>query len=134
MAHVLVVDDVAVVRIAVSMILTRAGHTVEAASNGNEALSIVARRAPDAVITDLWMPDLDGLGLVRALRAEFPGIAIVAMSGGSRLYNEESSLNHARAVGVTQLLMKPFHTVDLRRTIAGALDARPTPIVMQTAR
>jgi CheY-like chemotaxis protein len=134
MAHVLVVDDVAVVSTAVSIILTRAGHTVETAANGREALSIVGRRAPDAVITDLWMPDLDGLGLIKALRADFPDVAIVAMSGGSRLYSEESSLNRARDAGVTQLLMKPFDTADLLKTIANALEGRPAPIAIQTAR
>ena len=131
MAHVVVVDDVAVVSTAISIMLTRAGHTVETAASGREALSIVVRRAPDAVITDLWMPDLDGLGLIRALQADFPDVAIVAMSGGSRRYSGKSSLDHALESGVRELLMKPFGTADLLKSIANALDGRSIAKAMQ---
>jgi CheY-like chemotaxis protein len=68
MAKVLVVDDVAVVSMAIRMILERAGHTVDTAADGAEALNVVAIRVPDVVITDLWMPNVDGLRLIQTLR------------------------------------------------------------------
>lgn len=123
MARILLVDDVAVVRMALGMVLSRAGYSVETASNGNEALSLVAQRLPDAVITDLWMPDMDGLGLIHELQTTFPSVAIIAMSGGSPRYSQESSLDFARRSGVTRLLMKPIDTHDLLAALVGALDA-----------
>ena len=121
MAHVSVVDDVDVVRMAVGMILEREGHTVEVATDGLEALSLVGVRLPDAVITDLWMPHSDGLDLIRVLKARFPSVAIVAMSGGSRRYDQESSLDQARTAGACQLLMKPVGKQDLLDAVAKAI-------------
>jgi CheY-like chemotaxis protein len=126
MIRILLVDDVAAVRMAIGMILARAGYSVESACDGNAALSLVVRRPPDAVLTDLWMPEMDGLGLIRALRAMFPAVAIIAMSGGSHRYSQESSLDYARRSGVTRLLMKPISKPDLLAAIVGALDAPPT--------
>jgi two-component SAPR family response regulator len=85
MAHVLVVDDVDVVRTAVGMILEREGHTIEVATDGREALFLVGVRPPDAVITDLWMPHFDGLG---GAVAELVGIEGGVVSG---VFNLESS-------------------------------------------
>jgi CheY-like chemotaxis protein len=124
MAHILVVDDVDVVRMAIQMILERAGHTVDLAADGAEALIVVAIRTPDAVITDLWMPNLDGLHLIRILRSQFPAVAVVAMSGGSRQYNQQSSLAEARSAGVTQLLMKPVSKQDLLDAVGESMKAQ----------
>jgi len=121
MAHVLVVDDVNVVTMAIRMLLVRAGYTVEEAANGEEAMSVVALRPPDVAITDLWMPVMDGLVLIRALRERFPAIAVIAMSGGSRQYSQESSLDKAREAGASQLLMKPIDKWDLLTAVAKAI-------------
>ena len=121
MARVLVVDDVKVVTIAIGMILERAGYVVETASDGDEAISVVALRPPDVAITDLWMPIMDGLALIRALRERFPGVAVIAMSGGSRQYSQESSLDQARQAGARQLLVKPIDRLDLLAAVAKAM-------------
>jgi CheY-like chemotaxis protein len=121
MARVLVVDDVNVVTMAIRILLERAGYTVEEASNGDDAMSVVALRPPDVAITDLWMPIMDGLVLIRALREKFPAVAVIAMSGGSRQYSQESSLDKAREAGATQLLMKPIDKQDLLTAVAKAL-------------
>jgi two-component system, chemotaxis family, chemotaxis protein CheY len=124
MACLLVVDDVDVVRMGIGMILRRAGHTVDEASDGAEALNFVKIRQPQAVITDIWMPNMDGLDLIRALRSKYPGVAVVAISGGSRQYSEESSLDRARSAGATQMLMKPFSGHDLLLAIDKSIEAR----------
>jgi two-component system, chemotaxis family, chemotaxis protein CheY len=123
MAHILVVDDVDVVRLVIGKILKRAGHTVEEANSGNQALARAAARAPDAVVTDLWMPGSDGLTLIRALHDGFPAIALVAMTGGSPQYSQEVSLTRARDVGVVQVLMKPVDKDELVNAVAEALTA-----------
>jgi CheY-like chemotaxis protein len=139
MAKVLVVDDIAVVSMAFRMILERAGHTVDTAADGAEALNVVAIRVPDVVITDLWMPNVDGLHLIQTLRSQFPAIGVVAMSGGSRQYNQESSLDRARNAGANQLLMKPVSRLDLLDAVGksmlakSALAASGSSAVMATA-
>jgi CheY-like chemotaxis protein len=124
MGKVLVVDDIAVVSMAMRMILERAGHAVETASDGAEALKVVAIRVPDVVITDLWMPNVDGLQLIQTLRSQFPAVGVVAMSGGSRQYNGESSLDRARDAGANQLLMKPVSQRDLLDAVGKSMLAK----------
>jgi CheY-like chemotaxis protein len=124
MARVLVVDDVNVVTMAIRMLLERAGYTVDEAGNGEEAMSVVALRPPDVAITDLWMPIMDGMVLIRALRKRFPAVAVIAMSGGSRQFSRDSSLDKAREAGATQLLMKPIDKRDLLTAVAKAIPAQ----------
>jgi CheY-like chemotaxis protein len=122
-AHILVVDDVDVVRLVIGKILKRAGHTVEEANSGDHALARVNVRAPDAVVSDLWMPGSDGLSLIRALHDGFPAVAVVAMTGGSPQYSQEVSLIRARDAGVVQVLMKPIDKDELVNAVAEALNA-----------
>jgi two-component system chemotaxis response regulator CheY len=123
MARILVVDDVDVVRLVIGKILRRAGHQIDEASTGDEALARVGARAPDAVVTDLWMPGSDGLHLIRALHAEYPAVAVIAMTGGSPRYSQEASLDHARHAGVVQVLMKPIDKDELVDAVERALSA-----------
>jgi CheY-like chemotaxis protein len=123
MARILVVDDVDAVRLVIGKILRRVGHSVEEANSGDHALACVAVRAPDAVVTDLWMPGSDGLSLIHALQTGFPGVAVVAMTGGSPRYSQEVSLDHARRAGVVEILMKPIDKDELVNAVGQALSA-----------
>jgi two-component system, chemotaxis family, chemotaxis protein CheY len=123
MARILVVDDVPVVRLVIGKILRRAGHEVLEAANGNDALAVIRVRVPDAVVTDLWMPGSDGLSLIRALKAGFPGVAVIAMTGGSPRENQERSLIQARDAGVAAVLIKPVDKNDLVSAVSQALDS-----------
>jgi two-component system, chemotaxis family, chemotaxis protein CheY len=123
MAHILVVDDVDVVRIVIGKILKRAGHSVEQAGSGDEALARIKVHAPDAVVTDLWMPGSDGFGLIRALQNGFPTVGVVAMTAGSPRYTPQASSEQARRVGVVQVLMKPVDKDELVTAVAQALRA-----------
>jgi DNA-binding response OmpR family regulator len=69
MADILVVDDDPEVRLSINHILNDEGHTVSAASSGQQALDIIARQRPDMVILDILMPDFDGIELCRRIRA-----------------------------------------------------------------
>ena len=123
MSHILVVDDVPVVRLVIGKILRRAGHEVQEAASGDDALAQIRIRAPDAVVTDLWMPGSDGLGLIRALKEGFPRIAVVAMTGGSPRDSQEKSLTQAREAGVSAVLIKPVDKNDLMTAVGQALDS-----------
>ena len=121
MASVLVVDDVPVVRLVIGKILRRAGHSVQEAGNGRDAMALVNACAPDAVVTDLWMPGSDGLGLIHALKEAFPGVAVVAMTGGSPRDSQEMSLSRARDAGAAVVLMKPVDKDELVTAVGQAL-------------
>jgi two-component system chemotaxis response regulator CheY len=121
MARVLVVDDVPVVRLVIAKILRRAGHIVQEAGNGNEALASFKAAKPDAIVTDLWMPGSDGLSLIHALKQDFPGIAVVAMTGGSPRDSQELSLRKAQEAGVALILVKPIDKDELVAAVGQAL-------------
>src|SRR5579859_6526396 len=123
MARVLVVDDVPVVRLVIAKILRRAGHLVQEAGSGDDALISLKAARPDAVVTDLWMPGSDGLSLIRALKSEFPEIAVVAMTGGSPRDSQELSLRKAQEAGVALILMKPIDKDELVTAVGQALAA-----------
>lgn len=80
MVRILVVDDSAIDRRLAAGFLRRAGMETSQASQGAEALQLIAADAPDLVITDLQMPEMDGLELVEAIRREHPGLPVVLMT------------------------------------------------------
>jgi two-component system, chemotaxis family, chemotaxis protein CheY len=123
MAQILVVDDVDVVRLVISKLLKRAGYSVEEADGGEQAMARITVRAPDVVVTDLWMPGFDGWRLIEALRTRFPAVAVVAMTGGSPQHGQDASLDRARSAGVAQVLMKPVDTNELITAVELALSA-----------
>src|SRR5258706_15101020 len=84
MASILLVDDDEQLRTMLSEVLKRAGHEVQTACDGNEAIRMYGRNPTDLVITDLIMPDKEGLEMIREIRRGFPTVRIIAMSGGGR--------------------------------------------------
>jgi CheY-like chemotaxis protein len=89
------------------MILEAAGHSVVAAEDGIEAPKIMAARGVDVVITDLLMPERDGLEFITEIRSLYPKVKIIAMSGGGHIARD-SYLRIARNFGAHYLLEKPF--------------------------
>ncbi len=116
---VLLVDDDAMVMGAVTMLLEDHGFTVIPAGNGIEALRLYREHKPDLVLTDIIMPEKEGITLIRELRQEFPEARIVAMSGGGRIGNSDY-VTIATALGADAGLNKPFDDDQLMKTI-GAL-------------
>jgi CheY-like chemotaxis protein len=106
--RVLVVDDNADMRLAAKLLLESEGYVVELAKNGGEALRIQHERPAQILITDLFMPDVDGLETVQRFRAEYPDMPIIVISGGgSKLPAKADHLAVARELGV-HTLRKPF--------------------------
>ena len=108
MANILVVDDDAPLVKAQSEFLRRAGHTASTAANGKEAMALVAHNDFDLVITDLIMPEKEGLETIAELRRIAPKIKIIAMSGGTSWMDSKDNLNIARMFGASVTLAKPF--------------------------
>lgn len=118
--RIVVVDDVPVVRLVIAKALRRAGHVVVEAGDGTEALREIRCGNVDVVVSDIWMPGMDGLGLIRALAEHSPDIAVVAMSGGNPQINMTGSLADAAAMGADVTIMKPIDKDELLEAVETA--------------
>lgn len=116
MATILVIDDEPLVRRTVRMTLERAGHTVIEANNGREGEQKFAMQPVDLVITDILMPDQEGIETIRHLRRNNPGLKILAMSGGGRTGNQEF-LAIAQKFGAAATIPKPFNSAQLIQVV-----------------
>lgn len=105
---ILVVDDVPAVQVSISATLEAAGHTVSLASSGRQALSRLQDEAFDVVVTDLWMPDGDGLRLIKQLRDRRGAPRVIAITGGGPKLSTEMASSLAEVWGADQVLLKPF--------------------------
>jgi DNA-binding response OmpR family regulator len=122
--HILLVDDDALLRDALHKTLVRAGHDVEDASDGEAALAAYRRRPHDLVITDIVMPNKEGLDTIRVLRQLDPGVKIIAMSGGG-LGKADDYLALAQKLGAARVLAKPFTGADIVAAVAEVLAGPP---------
>jgi CheY-like chemotaxis protein len=120
MPHILLIDDDGPFRAMVRVCLETAGHIVIEAHNGQEGLVLYAAAPADLVLTDVVMPDKDGIGLIIELRKKYPAAKIIAMSGGGR-GPAGDYLKVARQLGAVGTLPKPFAIVDLLAAINEAL-------------
>ena len=110
MARILVVDDDFETRAIIEKMLLSAGHEVICAANGLEALQLCRAESADLVLTDLFMPEVDGIEAIQAIRREFPNVKIIAMSGNP---TATSMLSVARRLGTIATLQKPFTEAEL---------------------
>jgi CheY-like chemotaxis protein len=104
---VLLADDNASLRNLMAEYLKARGYTVVEAGDGRAALAVLGARRVTMVITDIFMPDMDGFQLIMNLRSRYPGIGILAISGDNGL-EPEHFLKVARLLGVRRTLTKPF--------------------------
>lgn len=123
MATILVVDDDALIRRALSLALERVGHAVLTAENGLEGSNQAREAAVDLAIVDIHMPDMDGLELLVQLRATAPTLPVIVMSGGDQT-QDLSLLKDVKLLGAAGALAKPFSLDELYGLVAGVLAAR----------
>ena len=111
---ILIIDDDEQTRILLRRVLEEAGYLVSEASGGREGLRQF-RQAPTAlVITDLLMPDMDGLEVTMALHRESPNAKIIALTGGS---GKRDFLDVAKHLGAHRTIKKPISIVELLQTV-----------------
>ena len=122
MATILLVEDDEGVRTLLHKALVAAGHEVEDAWNGDIALAAYRRQSRDLVITDLVMPEKDGLETIMALRRLNPAVKIIAMSGGGRTLGlGQLYLETASTFGANRILAKPFTSTALLTAVSEVL-------------
>lgn len=120
--RILLVEDDAPSGDMLGEVLTRFGYAVERAGNGTEALQRYDSQTVDLVLTDLFMPVMDGMELIAALQRRDPAVRIIAMSGGGS-GKLGAVLPVAERLGAVKTLAKPFELEELRRAVAECLDA-----------
>mgnify|MGYP001766746739 CR=1 FL=1 len=117
---ILVIDDDKLMRLALAKILAASGYNVAQAANGDEGLRLYRSHRFDLVITDLIMPDKEGIQIIRELRKEDSGIRIIAMSAGGR-GGATDYLKWARLMGAKQCLRKPIKREELLSAVTAVL-------------
>ncbi|MBI3497982.1 MAG: response regulator [Proteobacteria bacterium] len=118
MAAVLLIEDDPQYRKVVRAMLEGSGHVVRSVADGNHGIESFAERRPDLVITDIILPNRDGIETIVMLQEMDRTVPIIAMSGGSR-----SLLMFAQSAGAVATLAKPFDAAALLAAVAGATGA-----------
>ena len=120
MALILIIDDEPQIRSMLKLMLERDGYEVAEAPDGIEGIKIFRQKPADLIITDLIMPNKDGIGMIIDLKKEFPDVKIIAMSGGG-LNKPEGYLKGAKKLGAVRTLTKPIDRDEMLRTIKDVL-------------
>jgi len=115
-AHILVADDEAGIRRLVARTLERAGFTVTCVADGSAALARIDAEWFDLLVTDLIMPETEGLETIMRLRQTHPDLPIIAISGGNPR-GPGDFLAMAQILGAKAILRKPFECDDLLATV-----------------
>ena len=121
MPRILIIDDDAAVRTTVRVLLERAGYEIIEAGDGREGSRMLD--GVDLVITDLLMPEVDGVDLLGMIRREGRSVPVIAMSGGGKV-DSKSYLDVAKALGAFATIAKPFDLEHLLSTVRDALSSR----------
>jgi CheY-like chemotaxis protein len=122
MARILLIDDDIQVITMLAKFLEYEGHTVVTVHNGNEALCTLANSTFDIVLTDIIMPELDGLEVLSFIKNMANRPKIIAMSGGSVNINQENLLRIAKLMSADEVLPKPLHLSKLAEIITDVLN------------
>ena len=122
MPRILIIDDDKQIRELVRLMLREEGYEGLEVTDGADALQACQGEEFDLVLCDIFMPGRDGLETIRGLRRAFPGLRIVAMSGGGWGYRRPTDvLRVARLMGAAAVLEKPFSRQDLANALGEAL-------------
>jgi DNA-binding response OmpR family regulator len=107
MAKILVLDDEPSILLMIKKMLEKAGHEVDIALNGKEGMELFEKNKPDLLITDIIMPEKEGLETIFELRKKYPDLKIIAISGGGRI-SPDGYLPGAKLLGANMVFQKPL--------------------------
>ena len=121
MANILVIEDESQLSELLKKMLMRDGHQVLIADDGVEGIKSFHRFNPDLIITDIIMPEKDGIEVIMEVLKENPNLPIIAISGGRRAVTADFNLDSAEMLGVKGVLQKPFTHEQLLEVVQLAL-------------
>ncbi|MCD6598260.1 MAG: response regulator [Bacteroidales bacterium] len=107
MSRVLVIDDEPYILLMLKKLFEKEGFEVDIAINGDEGIRIFSKYPADVIITDIVMPEKEGLETIREFKQTNPDLKIIAISGGGRIDSKEY-LDSARLFGASKVFRKPF--------------------------
>lgn len=122
MAKILVIDDEIEIRNLLQDVLEGAGHSVSVAEDGGKGLLLFEQQDFDLIITDLIMPDKEGLETIKEMQSRRPGAKIIAISGGGQA-GPVNYLKMAELFGAQMTLEKPFKMQELVECVESLLEA-----------
>lgn len=125
MSLILLVEDHEPMRITLADLLQHLGHSVITAGNGKEALALQKQTPADVLLTDIFMPEMDGFELIQEFRRLYPAVKIIALSGGIPKNPGGPFLNIAKKFGAKWILPKPFSINQLTDVIRAATEKAP---------
>jgi len=123
MTNVLLIDDESIPRQAIALTLARSGHTVSEAANGEAAIDLLSEQRFDVVVTDLHMPEPDGMEILRLAQSLSPRPAIIVMSGRVAEL-QAADLLQLFGLGADAVLAKPFAKRELLDCISNLVAER----------
>ena len=113
MLRILVIDDEKDIRTIYRTILECEGFEVEEAADGMQGLNLFRKNPADLIITDIMMPEKEGIETIKEFKKDFPDVKIIAISGGGSLGSPEIYLRIANKLGAVRTFQKPVHRQEL---------------------
>jgi DNA-binding response OmpR family regulator len=132
MKLILVIDDDLAVRLTAQMLLEDEGYKVICAVDGEEGLRMFERASPQLVITDIIMPNKEGIETIMEIRSRCSKTPIIAISGGGRIGNADF-LQMAQRIGANEILAKPFQPAELAAAVRRLLSVHGSKVQHKTA-
>lgn len=125
MARILIIDDNAEIRLILAEVLDEAGYATVTAASGRYAIDFHLEDPVDLIITDIFMPETDGLEVIYQFRRRFPEVKIIAISGGGARGLTEL-LTVAKRMGAQRTFMKPFEWHEILDAVSELVPLAPT--------
>lgn len=123
MASILLIDDDDAIRSMLERVLVAAGYRVETHRDGTKVALRLESTPPDLIVTDINMPNADGMEVMMQVRRSAPDLPVVAISGGG-LLPKETLLDTAGVLGAVAVVEKPFTAEEILEVVRGALGRR----------
>lgn len=112
MAKILIIDDEKVMRDFITKTLTPLGYSIDSVGDGWTGMQIFRRKRHDLIITDIFMPGIEGLDVIDEISSTYPGVKTIAISGGGK-FEMEYTLELAKEIGADTYMAKPFSAQEL---------------------
>lgn len=123
MSRILLVDDHELICRTLKTMIQEMGHEAITAANGRQALAVQQNTPADVLLTDIFMPEMDGYELIQKFRKQYPAVKVIAMTGGIPRAPDGPYLEVAQKFGAQWLLRKPFDASQFITVISQATDA-----------
>jgi DNA-binding response OmpR family regulator len=123
MARIFVFDDEPSILLMIKKMLEKEGHEVDIALNGRAGMELFDKYIPDLLITDIIMPEQEGMETIITLRKKFPDLKIIAISGGGRLVSE-GYLPSAKILGANVVFNKPLVQKEFVKAVSTLLNQK----------